>query len=182
MEFESIQEGLQSDNPDALMKATDDAVSSVDSTVRILIKRFETSELRHLIAERLWKCGSIICPPLRELVENTNDNDVKFQACLLLLFMKDNFGVAHLATAINDNSNYHIGGATRLMQAGIDVTDKIIQRLRSCALIDKDTISGLLGVLEDFKKPLPADLIKKFSSPEADWYIQKLVEPFQSKK
>lgn len=160
--LESLQKRVSSNDPDALMKAIDETIDLMGALVRVLIKRLEVGDHPLLVSERLWKCGTIACLPLRELVDSTKNEEVKLEAALVLLWLKDQHGVAHLVD--NVNAQYvHFRGVTRLMQAGIDVTDKIIQRLRSCAVTDKDTISGLLGILEDFKRPLPADLISRFS-------------------
>lgn len=144
----------------------------------------ESSTNRFLVAERLNCFGTIIVPYLEQLLNNSNNLEVKILAALVLLQQNSNAGISVLLSAIESDREYAGLAAEHLSTVGIKkAIEPICERLRSSKLEEIDLIVSLLDSLNKLDAQLPQNLYRKFSSDSVPWQIRtKLKEQYSSAK
>jgi len=126
---------------------------------------------RLFVAERLYRFGSVAIDLLEELLETSDNSEIKILASMVLLQLGSRGGVPCLLDAIVKDDAYVCMAAMRLAEAGIvEAGDRIVARLRLCELDEFDLIVSLLSALEKLGHEIPKDLRKRFAS-DVPWQI-----------
>ena len=180
----SLIEDLDSQNIEQQIIALEETSNIIETLAAKAVTTLERSANRFLVAERLNRFGSIIVPYLEQLLDSSNNSEVKTLAALVLLQQNSTAGISVLLNAIESDREYAGLAAEHLATVGITkAIEPICDRLRNSELEEIDLIVSLLDSLNKLDFELPQDLDRKFSSDSVPWQIKtKLKEQYSSAK
>ena len=165
---------LSSNQVEKQIAALDKAGEIVDVLVRKAVDALKCGPDRLFVAERLYRFGSVVIPPLGDLLEPSDDSEVHILASMVLLQLGSKVGIPWLLDAIVKDDEYACMAAHRLAEAGIaDAGSRIVARLRSPEL-DLDQIVSLLSALEHLDHEIPKDLQRQFTAPDVPWQVRTI--------
>jgi len=167
---------LESDAPEEQAAAMDEATAILQEFGRRLVNRFVRSDDRFIIWERLFRFGPFVIDPLKEVLSQTKDPELRAFSAAVLLKLGDRTAVPILLEIISSDEIFLCQAAARLAEAQIvEAGDRMIERLRSLEFTKKSHILGiqcLLVALEKLGRTLPIDLVERFQGSEAPWEVQ----------
>ena len=113
--------------------------------------------------------------PIHDLMERSEDHDLRVMCALLLLRLRSPAGVDLLLGEIERSGDWGADAAQRLAEARVGAAaPRIVHRLRTLSL-DKDSeIVALLHALQTLEGSLPADLVERFSRTDAPAEAQSI--------
>ncbi|MGL5134534.1 MAG: hypothetical protein ACRC78_18555 [Planktothrix sp.] len=172
-----VLEDLDSSNLETQVLAVEQAGDIVQVLAMKVLETFKTSNNPLLIAERLYRFGSILVPYLETLFQETENSELKLLSAIVLLRLGSKVGVSYLLQAIIDDQQYPCLVASCLASIPIyEAINPILQRLRSADLQEIDLIISFLTVLEELNHNIPNDLYQRFTASEAPWQVQAVAK------
>jgi len=173
----SVITDLSADQVEKQIAALDNASEIVNALVKSAVNAFRRGPDRLFVAERLYRLGSVVVAPLEELLDKSDNPEVKILASLVLLQFGSTSGVPCLLDAIVKDCEYACMAANRLAEMGItEASDRIIARLRLCDPKQVDLVVCLLSALEKLGSELPSDLRNRFATPDVPWQIRTMLD------
>jgi hypothetical protein len=171
---------LESDAPEEQAMALDEATAILKEFGRRLVDRFVRCEDRYIIWERLFRFGPFVIEPLKEVLNQTADAELRGLSAAILLKLGDRTAIPVLLEVIASGDTLVCQAAARLAEAQVvEAAEVMIERLRSLEFTTKLQIANiqcLLITLKELGRPLPPDLIERFQSPEAPWEVRIYME------
>jgi hypothetical protein len=142
---------------------------AVERLTHAVVVSLETAgEHGRYVADHVHRFGTSMVEPLEALLGRTEDRDTKLLCALLLLRLHSRAGVDELLAAVGAGSDWSQRVAVALAETGVHEAEApIVHRLRTIPLDRGDEITALLHALQRLERTLPADLITRFSDPEA---------------
>ncbi|MEL6439341.1 MAG: hypothetical protein AAFQ80_08830 [Cyanobacteria bacterium J06621_8] len=173
----SLIENLDSQQIEQQIPAIEETAKIIETLAQKAVAALEDSPNRFLVAERLNSFGSIITPHLEQLLNKSNNSEVKILAAFVLLQQNSQAGISVLLNAIESDREYAELAAQHLAAAGIkDAVKSICDRLRISNLEEIDLIVSLLNSLKKLDAKLPQDLWERFSVDDTPWQIKTMCQ------
>jgi hypothetical protein len=169
---------LESGELEEQIRALDEATAILKEFGKRLVDRYVRCDDRYLIAERLIRFGPFVIEPLKEVLSQAEDIELRTLSATVLLYLGDRAGVPMLIEIISSDETFSALclAASLLAKAQIfEVGDSIIKRLRSLTLTNRPhirEIQCLLVALEKLGRTLPSDLVERFQGSDVPWEVQ----------
>jgi hypothetical protein len=160
---------LRSDDPERRSVGVERAAVAVERLTHAVVASLETAgEHGRYVADHVHRFGTLMVEPLAALLARAEDRDTKLLCALLLLRLHSRAGVGDLLSAVGEDSDWSQRAAAALAEAGVHEAEApIVHRLRTIPLDRGDEILALLHALQRLERTLPADLVTRFSDPQA---------------
>ena len=120
---------------------------------------------RPFVAERLARLGSLAVPPLKDLLQQSTDVEVRILAAAVLAQLGSEEGLPVLLNAVREGKVEVCLAATWLARSGAaEAEGAIVERLTRCSLDEENLIVCLITALETLGRPIPDAVRKRFDS------------------
>lgn len=177
---------LESDALGEQAAALDEAAAILKEFGRRLVDRFVRSDDRFIIWERLARFGPFVIDPLKEVLSQTEDPELRGLSAMVLLKLGNRTGVPILLNIISSDDVLLCQAAATLSEAQVaEAGDRIIDRLRTLKFSEKLDIYGiqcLLVALKKLGRTPPSDLVEHLQSSDAPWEVRIYAQKLYPKK
>jgi HEAT repeat protein len=181
IDVDLLLKALESSEVEKQVLAVEKAGEIVNYIAVKTVETFRKSPHRFLIAERLYHLGSVVVPPLEQLLKESDNSETSILAAVILLKFGSKLGVSCLLDAVAKNEEYSSLAASSLAAAGIkEAIEPMINRLKSCDLKNVDLAIGLLDALENLQSEIPSDLRDRLIAEDTPWQIRTYAKRFDS--
>jgi hypothetical protein len=181
--FNSVIEDLGANYIETQLPALEKAIEIVNFLVRQAVSALVGSPNRFLVAERLSRFGSLAIPHLEQLLQSSDDLEVKILSSLVLLQLNSKSGLPTLLEAIKPDCEYAGLVSKHLAKAKIE---KAIQPIVDClnirALGEIDLVVNLLEALAELEGDLPTELHQLMGNKDIPWQISTTYEKYFAAK
>jgi hypothetical protein len=169
-------ERLKSSDLETKIVALDKITADVSKIVHEAVNALNDEENAYFVAERLGRFGSLAIAPLEVVLQKSSSVEVQELAALVLARIGSKTGVPILLQAVLSSKDHACSAARQLAHAGIsEAKDNLITRLRSITPIkpsDTDVILCLAISLKKLGFEIPADIVARFTAPDADMLLR----------
>ncbi|MDF5730343.1 MAG: hypothetical protein PUP92_20555 [Rhizonema sp. PD38] len=174
--LDKVIQNLNTNQVEKQVLALEQATEIVNSLALKAVDTLRRGPNRFLVAERLQLLGSVVIPHLEKLLSESNEEETKILAALVLLQFDSWVGIPCLLDAIGLNKDYGGLVAKHLAKKGIkDALPPIINRLLTCQLQEVDLVVNLLDALEKLGGEIPLELRQRLAAPDTPWQIRTMI-------
>jgi len=168
---------VESDSFEEQAAGLDEATALLNAFGKRVVDRFVHCNDRFIIWERLYRFGPFVTEPLKEVLSQTDDPELRGLSAMVLLKLGDKTGLPVLLEIISTGEELLCLAASRLIEAHIiEAADRMIERLRGLEMAKTYHIQCLLAALERLGRALPSDLVERFHAPDVPWELRMFLE------
>jgi len=164
-----VLQQLHDSEPAERARAIERAAVAVERLIHGVVGALEGAPRpRHELFEHIHRFGTAMLEPIHDLMERSEDRELRVLCALLLLRLRSLAGVDLLLGEIERGGPWVADAARRLAEAQVrPAAPRIVHRLRNLPMEQEAEIVALLHALQALEGSLPADLVERYSRADA---------------
>ena len=170
---EHLVKDLDSQQIEKQVLAIEKIAEVIDFLVVTVVETLENCNDPFVIAERLYRFGTLAIPPLEKLLKKSKKSEVSIFAALALMGLGSKVGIPKLLNYITKNEKYAYLISRHLAIEGIkEATEPILNLLRNCEINRVEEIITLIEALNKLNTTIPLDIYERLNNPDTPWRIR----------